>query len=64
MNLTFLDISGYLKNNQSGFIGIESVDISEHFNMMEPMDLWICKKCTEIFFLKNEQRHPFSKSCF
>ena len=46
------DISGYMKNNESGFIGIGSVDISEHFNMMESRDLWICKKCKEILFWK------------
>ena len=28
-----------MKNYQGGFIGIGSVDICEHFNMMESMDL-------------------------
>ena len=41
-----------MKNNQSGFIGIVSVDISEHFDMMESRGLWICKKCTETLFSK------------
>ena len=41
-----------MKNNQSGFIGIGSVVISEHFDMMEPRGLWICKKYPEIYIWK------------
>ena len=41
-----------MKINQSGFIGIGSVDVSKHFDMMESRGLWICKKCTEIYFWK------------
>ena len=53
-----------MKNNQSGFIGIGSMDISKHFDRMESRGLWICKKCTEMYFLQNEQRYPFNKGWF
>ena len=53
-----------MRNDQSGFIGIGSVDISEHFNMMESMDLWICKKCTEIYFWKMSKGTHLTKHDF
>ena len=41
-----------MKIKQSGFVGIGSVNISKHFDMMELRGLWICKKCTETLFSK------------
>ena len=43
-----------MKNNQSGFIGIGSVDICEHFYMMESMDLMDLQVVHIIPFYKNE----------
>lgn len=41
-----------MKNNQSGFIGIGSVNISEHFDMMESMDLMDLQVVHRMPFLK------------
>ena len=41
-------------NDQSFFIGIGSVDVSEHFNMMESMDLMDPQVVHRMPFYKNE----------
>ena len=41
-----------MRYDQGDFIGSGSRDISEQFDMMEPRDLWICKKCPEIYIWK------------
>ena len=43
-----------MKNYQGGFIGIGSVDSSEHFNMMESMDLMDLQVVQRMPFYKNE----------
>ena len=54
MKLTFLGLLWlYEKNNQSGFIGIGSVNISEQFDMMESMDLMDLQVVHKMPFYKN-----------
>ena len=53
-----------MKINQSGFIEIGSVDIPKHFDMMESRGLWICKKCTEIYFWKMSKDTHLTKDDF
>ena len=42
------------KNNQSGFIGVGLVDISEHFNMKDLMDLMDLQVVCRMLIYKNE----------
>ena len=60
----FWDTSGHMRDDQSGFIRIWSMDISEHFNMMGSRGLWICKKCTEIYFWKMSKDTHLTKDDF
>ena len=53
-----------MRNDQGDFIGSGSRDICEHFDMMEPRDLWICKKCTEIYFWKMSKDTHLTKDDF
>ena len=43
-----------MKNDQSGFVGIGSLDILEHFTMMESMDLMDLQVVHIMPFYKNE----------
>ena len=43
-----------MKIIESGFIGIGSVDISKHFDMMESMDLMDLQVVHRMPFYKNE----------
>ena len=51
-----------MKNIQSGFIGIGSVDISEHFDMMEQGVYGFARSVQKYIYMENEKRHPFNKS--
>ena len=60
----FYDASGHMRNDQGDFIGSGSMDISKHFDMMESRGLWICKKCTEIYFWKMSKGTHLTKHDF
>ena len=47
-----------MKNNQTGFIGIGSVDISKHFDMMESRGFMDLQEVYRNIFLKNEKKAP------
>ena len=50
-----------MKNNQSGFIGIGSVNISEHYNMMESRGFGFARSVQK-YYSENEKIYPFNKA--